>query len=102
VDIFSDMDAGAERVRAHLTIEGRVQGVFFRASAAAEAKRHGITGWARNCPDGSVEIVVEGDRPSVEKFIEWCRHGPPGARVDAVRVESQAARGDFAKFSIRR
>ncbi|HEX9445657.1 MAG TPA: acylphosphatase, partial [Candidatus Binatia bacterium] len=62
------------RVRAQ--IEGRVQGVFFRASAEAEANRLGVKGWVRNRPEGSVELVAEGERENLDDLIAWCRRGP--------------------------
>lgn len=72
--------------RAHLRIEGRVQGVFYRHSTKTEARALGLLGWVRNMDDGSVELEVEGPRETVEKLIEWCRKGPPNARVDNVDV----------------
>jgi acylphosphatase len=72
--------------RAHVYISGRVQGVFFRATAAREAAPLGLHGWVRNLPDGRVEAVFQGSRAGVDRMIEWCREGPPAARVDAVEV----------------
>ncbi|XZF15860.1 acylphosphatase [Chitinophagaceae bacterium MMS25-I14] len=64
-----------------LLIEGKVQGVFYRASAQEKAHQLGITGWARNSTDGHVEILVHGPAAQVEAFIKWCHHGPEGAVV---------------------
>ncbi len=72
--------------RAMLKIEGRVQGVFYRHSTKTEARALGLSGWVRNMDDGSVEAEVEGPRDVVEKLIDWCRIGPPNARVDNVIV----------------
>lgn len=74
---------------AHLTIRvhGLVQGVNYRQSARQEAKRLGLTGFARNEPDGTVLIEVEGDPAAIEQFVAWCRIGPPHARVE--RIETQ-------------
>ena len=72
--------------RAHLTIRGRVQGVWFRGALQREARRLGLRGWARNCADGSVECEVEGERAAVDQAIAWAQHGPPGAQVSDVTV----------------
>jgi len=80
-------------------VSGRVQGVFFRATCADEARRRGLGGWVRNAADGEVEAVFEGPRPQVEAMVEWCRRGPSGARVDAVETERQQPVGT-ASFGI--
>lgn len=87
-------------IRAHLHISGRVQGVFYRYTTEREAGRRGLTGWVRNLPGGSVEAVVEGPETTVEEMIEWCRQGPPGARVDRVDVRRSQATGEFDGFRI--
>ncbi len=89
-------------VRAQLRVHGKVQGVFYRASAMAEAQRLGLLGIIENLPDGSVEAVVEGERGAVEGFIAWCRIGPTSARVDDVLVRLDAPKGDFRTFTIAR
>jgi acylphosphatase len=73
-----------ERVR--LLVEGRVQGVGYRYSACAEARRLGISGWVRNRSDGRVELEAEGTREDVEQFLDWCRRGPAFAEVSRVDV----------------
>lgn len=88
--------------RAELTISGRVQGVFYRASAQDEALRLGLTGEVRNAPGGEVEAVVEGERQKVEEFIAWCRRGPPAARVDQVKVRWGTASGTYQGFRVTR
>lgn len=88
-------------VRAHVYVEGRVQGVFFRANTADKAYSLSLTGWVRNCPDGSVEAVFEGKKEAVEKIISWCHKGPPGAFVRNVDVEWEEPTGEFKKFSIK-
>ncbi len=89
------------KVRAELKIQGRVQGVFYRQSMKDTAVRLGITGWTKNCPDGSVEAVFEGEREAVETGIEWCRQGPPAAHVIEVMVDWQDFQDEFSGFGIR-
>ena len=88
--------------RADLLINGRVQGVFYRASAQQEAMRLGLAGEIRNLPDGHVEAVVEGPKERIEEFIEWCKRGPPSAEVEHVGVRWSAARGEFRTFMVTR
>lgn len=87
-----DRVEGARRI--HLVVEGRVQGVFFRASCAREAEARGLAGWVRNVPDGRVEAVFEGAEPQLEEIVAWCRQGPPGARVDEVSVAREEPVGE--------
>lgn len=96
------MQKAEEKVRVHLIIEGRVQGVFFRASTLEEAIRLGLKGWVRNCPDSSVEVVAEGERKKIDNLVDWCRHGPPGAHVRNVGVQWEDCRDEFQDFRIRR
>ena len=84
----------------HLSITGRVQGVFYRAWAREQAERLGVTGWVRNCPDGHVEAHVEGDQAAVEQMIERLRDGPPAANVENLRVWD-ADTFDFDGFEVR-
>ncbi len=90
------------KTRAHVQIHGRVQGVFFRASAQDEARALGLVGWVANCDDGSVQLVAEGEEKLVERLILWCHQGPPGARVTDVEVRRGPATGEFRDFSVRR
>jgi acylphosphatase len=68
-----------------LVVTGHVQGVFFRASMQEQAEHLGVTGWARNEPDGSLHAHLEGPAEAVEDLVAWCAHGPPRARVEGVR-----------------
>ncbi|UCD84870.1 MAG: acylphosphatase [Deltaproteobacteria bacterium] len=88
-------------IRAHLYVEGFVQGVFFRAETREEARRLGVTGWVRNLPDGRVEVVGEGEEGSVKGLVNWCHKGPSGARVSKVEVKYEQYRGEFDSFSVR-
>ena len=90
------------RRRVHVWISGRVQGVFFRGSARSQARALGLAGWARNLPDGQVEIVAEGEAGRVAEFLDWCKLGPPAARVDACRVAEESPLGEFQDFEVRR
>lgn len=90
------------KARAHLKITGRVQGVFYRQSTMETANRLDLKGWAKNCLDGSVEAVFEGDKAAIDQAIAWCHQGPPAARVEDVDVEWQEYVGEFASFGIRR
>jgi acylphosphatase len=93
---------GKAPVRAHAVVSGLVQGVCYRAEARSAAERLGVDGWVRNLPGGRVELVVEGTREAVDRLIEWCRHGPPYARIDDVRVEWEPFTGNFTRFGISR
>jgi acylphosphatase len=81
-------------VRVRAVVSGRVQGVWYRDSARREAEAAGLSGWAANRADGSVELVVEGERDAVDRFLAWARQGPPRARVDDVRVSDEAPTGE--------
>ena len=84
----------------HLTVRGRVQGVFFRDSMRREARALGVAGWVQNCADGSVEAVVDGDASAVDAIVQWAHHGPGRAAVENVDVEP--AEGGYAVFEILR
>jgi acylphosphatase len=74
-------------VARHVRVTGRVQGVFFRAWTAEQARVLGICGWVRNAPDGSVEAHLQGEKWSVQRMIELLHRGPPSAEVDEVAVK---------------
>jgi len=82
-----------------INITGKVQGVFFRQSAKEMADRLGIKGTVRNCDDDSVEIVATGEKEQLDKFISWCRQGPPRADVSDVETQELPLQ-DFRNFSI--
>lgn len=86
--------------RIQLVVRGRVQGVFYRATAQREARTHGLTGWVKNRPDGCVEMVVEGEEDAVKDFLAWAQQGPATARVDKVETKWRSYTGEFSDFRI--
>jgi acylphosphatase len=79
-----------EMTGVHCIIQGKVQGVWFRAGTQDEAKRLGLTGWVRNLPDGSVETRAFGDPVSLQNFCEWLEKGPPLAKISHVECKAIA------------
>jgi acylphosphatase len=90
-----------EDARAHLFIEGMVQGVFYRAFTRDLAYNLSLKGWVRNLHDGRVEAVFEGEKGPIEKAIKACYIGPPGARVSDIDVKWETFIGDQKGFHIR-
>jgi acylphosphatase len=89
------------KARAHVFISGRVQGVFFRSEIKHEAAKYGLSGWVRNLPDDRVEAVFEGEQEDVKKLLEFCKKGPPGAKVTRIDVIWETYSGEFRGFEIR-
>jgi acylphosphatase len=87
--------------RFHAIILGRVQGVYYRAMAREHAKALGIKGYAKNLPDGSVELDAQGEEESLRDLLRWCQHGPPGARVDDVIVTWETPQETSGEFRVR-
>ena len=97
------MPDDGRRVRAHIWVHGRVQGVGFRAHVEYRARQiGGLTGWVRNVGYDTVEAVVEGERSKVERFIELMKDGPRGSRVDESKVDWENPTGEFVKFDMKR
>lgn len=94
------MASGAMERKAVIIVKGRVQGVFFRASAAEKVKALGVRGRVENLADGSVKILAEGTGENLEELIEWCGEGPPRAAVESVGVEWTEPAGEFRDFRI--
>ncbi|HET8968360.1 MAG TPA: acylphosphatase [Gaiellaceae bacterium] len=86
--------------RRRVVVHGHVQGVFFRDSVRRQAVGAGVSGWARNLRDGTVEVVLEGEPGAVERLVAFCGDGPRGARVDRVDVIEEAPEG-ISGFAIR-
>jgi len=91
-----------EKRRVHVWIEGRVQGVFFRAYAREAAVAEGVSGFVRNLSDGSVEAVFEGEPDKVERMVQWCYEGSPLSHVDRVDLREEVYKGEYNGFEISR
>ena len=89
---------GTRRVR--VVVHGRVQGVFFRDTCRRQAAAAGVAGWVRNAADGTVEAVFEGSPADVDRLVEWCRTGPPYARVTDVERYDEQPQGEVG-FRVR-
>jgi acylphosphatase len=89
------------KVRAHIFISGRVQGVFFRAYTQEAARARNIRGWVMNTRDRRVEAVLEGEKEQVEDMIKWCHQGSPMSQVSGVEVDWQEYTGEFQDFGVR-
>ena len=86
--------------RVSVTVRGRVQGVAFRHCTSQRALELGVTGWVRNLPDGAVEGLFEGTDSAVAALVEWCRSGPPAARVDRLETREENYIGESERFTI--
>ncbi len=89
-----------DAVRAHVYIEGRVQGVFYRDWTRGLARGLGITGWVRNLEDGRVEALFEGSKGKVEEMIEKCKEGPRLAGVGHIDVIWEKATKEYRNFEV--
>ncbi|MCK4336200.1 MAG: acylphosphatase [Candidatus Aenigmarchaeota archaeon] len=87
--------------RVHLLISGEVQGVFFRANTRRAANELGVKGWVRNLPNGMVEVVAEGRKPTLDRLIEYCRKGPDGAGVENIEIKWEEFKNEFRGFDVR-
>ena len=88
------------KIRAHIVVRGKVQGVYFRQNAQRICNEYGVTGWVLNVDDGSVEAILEGDKNSVEYAISWFRVGPPDAHVEKIELSYDRYSGEFEGFKI--
>jgi acylphosphatase len=89
-----------DTVRLHVIVEGRVQGVFFRAYTQEEAVRLGLVGWVKNMPNGSVEAIIEGEKAAVGKMLQWFHQGSPNSNVKKVNVTDESPIGNSSNFEI--
>jgi len=86
--------------RIHIIISGNVQGVFFRHNTNKVANKLGLKGFVKNLPDGTVEVIVEGDEEKLKELIKFCKKGPEGADVENIEIEQEEAKNEFTRFSI--
>ena len=93
------MSGQGTTVTVRLAITGRVQGVGFRESMRAVAQALEISGWVRNCEDGSVEAIAQGDEFAIEQLVAWCHNGPPGANVKFVVADLVESSETFIAFT---
>jgi acylphosphatase len=89
------------KIRGHLLVAGKVQGVFFREGAKKIAGKYGVFGWVKNLDDGRVELILEGEKESVEKMIQWAKRGPFLARVKEVNFNQEEFAGEYFSFDIK-
>lgn len=89
------------KIRAHVIISGRVQGVYYRQSAFHKAVEFGLKGWVRNLSNGRVEAVFEGEEIIIEKMLEWCKEGPSMTRVTHLEIDKQTFLDSFNDFKIK-
>ena len=92
---------GSTVIARRIVIRGRVQGVGFRFALVDVARENGVAGWVRNRADGAVEALVQGEPRATERVIDWCRRGPPGARVVDVDVTDGPVDRSLADFTQR-
>jgi len=85
----------------HVIISGKVQGVFFRHFTKKRASALGLSGWVRNTADKKVEAVFEGRRDTLQKMLQFCKRGPPGATVERVEETWGNATGEYAGFTVK-
>ena len=97
---YDNSQAIMEKVRVHVIIEGRVQGVFFRHHTQEMALKLDVKGWVKNRWDGSVEALFEGDKKKVDQIVQWCRRGPSQARVMNLHTTWENYTGEFEDFYI--
>ena len=88
------------KVRAHVIITGRVQGVYFRVNTKRKAVSLDLNGWVRNLPDERVEAIFEGEEEQVKVALDFCNHGPRGAMVESVDLTWETYTGEFKDFQI--
>jgi acylphosphatase len=87
-------------MRRRVVVHGLVQGVFFRDTVRGHAQSHGVAGWVRNNPDGTVEAVFEGEPEAVERLVSFAHEGPRGAIVERVEVVDEEDEG-LSGFAVR-
>lgn len=89
------------RRRVNVIISGIVQGVNFRHYTRLTARQLGVNGWVRNLPDGRVEACLDGETGAVGELLDWCRSGPPSARVDDLEIHEEPLGAEYSDFFIK-
>lgn len=90
-----------EKIRRHIYLDGKVQGVGFRHFVLTNAVRNSVTGWVKNLYDGRVEAVFEGEKSNVKKLLELAEKGPRWASVESTNIDKEEYRGEFKKFRVK-
>ena len=85
----------------HILISGKVQGVWFRANTRQKAEQLNIKGWVRNTSDGKVEAIFEGKQDNIKEMLDWCRQGPPLAKVEDIKIEDKTQSKGYDGFTIK-
>ncbi|MFH1509931.1 MAG: acylphosphatase [Candidatus Nealsonbacteria bacterium] len=99
---FKKQNSGPEeKIRAHLYVSGRVQGVCYRETCRKKAEKLGVSGWIKNIKDGRVEGLFEGDKSKVEKIVNWARKGSIWASIDSLDVIWEDYKQEFSDFRVR-
>ena len=88
------------KIRVHVFISGKVQGVFFRSRIMERAHTLGVTGWVKNLPDGRVEAVFEGEKDAVEEMVNFCKIGPSRSLVEDIEIQLEVYTGEYKDFAI--
>ena len=90
------------KLRLHIWVSGKVQGVYFRGSTRELADKLGICGWVKNLDDGRVEALLEGEEEKVEQLMQFVREGPGGAEVHTVESVKESGEAQYTEFSVER
>ncbi len=88
------------KIRVHVYVAGKVQGVCFRSKTKHESEKNRVTGWIRNLRDGGVEAIFEGEKEDVNEMIRFCEKGPPGAQVTSIQKTWEEYTGEFENFKV--
>ena len=97
----AEREGTAEKVKAHIFVSGKVQGVFFRGNTKRKAEKLGVFGWVKNLRDGRVEAVFEGNKGNVEEMVKWARKGPIWAKIEGLEAIWEDYQAEFKGFEIR-
>ena len=96
---YAIFDTKMKRLR--IVVHGRVQGVMYREFTRREAEKLGVTGYTRNLPDGTVEVIAEGEEKQLNELVQKCKKGPLLAFVEKLDIQEKKPTGEFEGFDIR-